>query len=223
MPIQLNFLAEAQAAEEMRRRDPVKRAIWLGAALVCLMLAWSGSLQVRALMSGSEVSHLERVMNSQSNEFHQVLDNQQKAEEIHHKLTALHQLATTRFLQGSVLNALQHTPVDDVQLIHFKTEQAYSLTEETKARTNSDRVIPGKPAFVTEKIAVVLDGNDSSGNPGDEVGRYKESISTNSFFRKLLGENNGVNLRNLSLPQVGNSGKPFVLFTLDCRLPERTR
>jgi hypothetical protein len=223
MPIQLNFLAEAQAAEDLRRRDPVKRAAWLGAALVGLMFTWSGTLQLRALLASGEVSRLEAQMNSQSNEFHQVLENQSKAAEIHHKLASLHQLATNRFLQGSMLNALQHTPVEDVQLVHFKTEQSYAQIEETKARTNSDRVIPAKPAMVTEKIAVILDGNDSSGSPGDEVGRYKESISTNAFFRKLLGQNNGVNLRNLSLPQVGNSGKPFVLFTLDCRLPERTR
>jgi hypothetical protein len=223
MPIKLNFLAEVQAAEDMRRRDPVKRAVWLGAALVGLTLTWSGSLQLRGMMSNSEVSRLEAQMNSQSNDFRQVLENEKKSEEIHHKLAALHQLATNRFLQGSVLNALQHTPVDDVQLVHFKTEQAYVYIEETKARTNADRVIPGKPATVTEKISLVLDGNDSSASPGDEVGRFKESVATNGFFRKLLGQNNGVNLRNLSLPQVGNSGKPFVLFTLDCKLPERTR
>ena len=29
MPIRLNLLAEAQAAEDLRRRDPVKRALWL--------------------------------------------------------------------------------------------------------------------------------------------------------------------------------------------------
>jgi len=41
MPIRLNLLAEAQAAEEARRRDPVKRAIWIGALLVSVVLVWS--------------------------------------------------------------------------------------------------------------------------------------------------------------------------------------
>ena len=36
----INLLAEAQAAEELRRRDPVKRATWLGAFLVAAILAW---------------------------------------------------------------------------------------------------------------------------------------------------------------------------------------
>ena len=34
MPIHLNLLAEAQAAEELRRRDPVKRASFIGVSLV---------------------------------------------------------------------------------------------------------------------------------------------------------------------------------------------
>lgn len=42
MPIRLNLLAEAQAMEEMRRRDPVKRAIWVGSLLVAVALAWAG-------------------------------------------------------------------------------------------------------------------------------------------------------------------------------------
>jgi len=51
MPIRLNLLAEAQAIEEMRRHNPVKRAIWVGALLVCLMLVWSSSLQLKAMMA----------------------------------------------------------------------------------------------------------------------------------------------------------------------------
>ena len=34
MPIRLNLLAEAQAAEEARRRDPVKRAVWMAALII---------------------------------------------------------------------------------------------------------------------------------------------------------------------------------------------
>jgi len=39
MPIRINLLAESQALEEMRRRDPVKRAIWVGVLVVSLLLA----------------------------------------------------------------------------------------------------------------------------------------------------------------------------------------
>src|SRR3982751_2071672 len=107
MAIRLNFLAEAQAAEDARRRDPVKRAIWVAALLISLMLVWSSSVQLKAIMANSEVSHLERQMNSHTNEYRQVLEDQRRIEEIKNKHAALQQLTSSRYLQGSFLNALQ--------------------------------------------------------------------------------------------------------------------
>src|SRR5439155_14481192 len=145
MPIRLNLLAEAQAAEDMRRRDPVKRAVWIAALLVCLMLVWSSSLQLKAIMLSSEVSRADGAMKSFTNDFQQVLQNQKKVEDVRHKLGALQALATNRFLQTNALNALQQTIVDDVQVIHLRTEQNYVFTDEIKPRTNDTHVIPGKP------------------------------------------------------------------------------
>ena len=59
MPIRLNLLAEAQAAEEARRRDPVKRAILAAAFLVAIMLAWSSWLQGRAMLASNQLSREE--------------------------------------------------------------------------------------------------------------------------------------------------------------------
>jgi hypothetical protein len=53
MPIRLNLLAEAQAAEDFRRRDPVKRGIGLAALLVALMLVFSSFLQLRATLANT--------------------------------------------------------------------------------------------------------------------------------------------------------------------------
>ncbi|MFA6545335.1 MAG: hypothetical protein WCS99_13035, partial [Limisphaerales bacterium] len=44
MPIRLNLLAEEQYLAEVRRRDPVKRAAWMGGFFVLLMLFWWGWL-----------------------------------------------------------------------------------------------------------------------------------------------------------------------------------
>jgi len=223
MPIRLNLLAEAQAAEDMRRRDPVKRAVWVAALLVCLMLVWSSSLQLKAIMLSSEVSRAEGTMKAFTNDFQQVLQNQKKVEDVRHKLAALQQLATNRFLQANALNALQQTIVDDVQLIHLRTEQTYAFTDEVKARTNDTRVIPGKPATATEKILVSLEGSDSSSNPGDQVLKYKEAVATNSYFKQMTGKPNSVGLKSLSPPDISASGRRSVFFTLECRFPEITR
>jgi hypothetical protein len=123
MPIRLNLLAEAQAAEDLRRRDPVKRVLWAAALLVCLMLVWSSSLQLKTMMASREVSKAENLMKDNTNEFQQVIQNQRKTEDVRHKLASLEQLATNRFLHANTLNALQQTFVEDVQLIHFRAEQ----------------------------------------------------------------------------------------------------
>src|SRR2546423_6949473 len=228
MPIRLNLLAEAQAIEDMRRRDPVKRAIWAGALLGSLMLVWSSSLQLKAMMASNQVGRVEGQMTARNNEFNQVLGNQKKTEEIRQKLAALQQLATNRFLQATLLNALQQATADDVQLIRVKTDQTYTYREETKARTNANGVLPYKPAAVVEKIVLSLDGTDSSSNPGDQVNTFKQILGTNTYFREMLGKTNVANLKSMSQPQNLPSpgsiiGKPSVQFTLECRYPEKTR
>ena len=75
MPIRLNLLAEAQAAEETRRRDPVKRAMWISALIIVAILVWSSSLQLQAMLGHSEVSRLEGQINSHTNEYRLALDN----------------------------------------------------------------------------------------------------------------------------------------------------
>jgi hypothetical protein len=223
MPIRLNLLSEAQAAEDMRRRDPVKRA-WIGGALaICLMLVWSSSLQLKRMVLSAQVSHAEGQMKDFTNDFAQVLANQRKAEDVNNKLASLHELAANRFLQASALNALQQTIVDDVQLIHLKTEQTYIFTDAVKPRTNDNRVIPGKPATATEKIVVTLEGSDSSVNPGDQALKYKDAIATNAYFKQMTGKPNAVALKSLSPPDLNPNGRRSVFFNLECRFPELTR
>ena len=56
MPIRINLLAEAKAAEELRRHDPVKRVIFFGAFLVALALVWSSSLQLERMLGKKAVT-----------------------------------------------------------------------------------------------------------------------------------------------------------------------
>jgi len=223
MPIHINLLAEAQAIEDLRRRDPVKRAIWVGAGLVIVVLAFSSSLQLKAVMANHELHVVAKQLGTRTNEFQQVLLNQRKLADINRKLSMLQQMATNRMLHGTLLNALQRTALDEVQLTRLRTELSYIYNEEIKAKTNAnDHVIPGRPASVTEKVVVVLEAKDSGANPGDQVNRFKQAVNQSPYFKDALGKNE-VRLANLSPPQTGPDGKPFVLFTLECRYPEKMR
>jgi hypothetical protein len=225
MPIRLNLLAEAQAAEEMRRRDPVKRTLWLAALLIALMLVWSSFLQLRATLAGSDVTRLEAQMTARTNEFQQVLGNQAKASDINGRLRLLRQLAGSRFLNGNLLNALQQTTVEDVQLIRLQVGQFSTVVAGSKASTNDDGIVtPGRQASATERTLLTLEGIDSSPNPGDQVARFKSILAANAYFKAVLVKTNAVSLKSLSPPQVAPlTGKPCVMFILDCRFPEKTR
>lgn len=224
MPIRLNLLAEAQAIEDERRRDPIKRVIWVAALLIVLMLVWASSLQLRAIIANNDLNRVQAVMNSKATAHKQVMENRQRIADANAKLTALHALSTNRFLFGSLLHTLQQTSVDDVQLAHLKVDQNYVMVEAIKARTNDSKVLPGTPATVTEKITLSLDASDTSASPGDQVAKFKEALAANAYFHSQLNAANQVNLKNLSPPQISpDSGRAIVLFTLEWRYPDKTR
>src|SRR5439155_15307014 len=165
MPIRINLLAEAQALEEMRRRDPVKRAIRLAVLLGVLILVWAGYLQTRILNVKSEVSRLQAQHQARTNDYRQVIANKRKWEDATEKLGKLLQLTTNRFLNGTLLDALHHATVENVQLMRIKISHDYANVEETKTKKDPEGKIitRGKPASATEKVVLVLEARDTSG------------------------------------------------------------
>jgi hypothetical protein len=224
MPIHINLLAEAQAAEELRRRDPVKRAIFIGISLTIVALMWSGMVGVNVLMAEGRLTGVQIDINAKTNAYQLVMSERAKIAAIQTKLAALQNLQTNRFLlQGNLLNALQHTTVTGVQLTSLRVKQSYFLTEGTASQTEGDRVTPGRPATVREKIMMQLDARDFSANPGDLVNKFREAIAQQGYFQRMLDKTNGMQLASPpSAPQV-MGGQQFVSFTLDCRFPEVIR
>jgi hypothetical protein len=224
MPIRLNLLAEAQAAEELRRRDPVKRAIWGSGLAIAIMLVWSSSLQVKAMLARGELNRIGGQISSRTNAYAAVTARMRKIQDIQQRIQALDKLSANRFLNATLLNALQQCMVADVHLVRVKAEQTYSFAEQTKSVTNEDRVVPGKPATSTERIVVTLEGVDSAPIAGDQVGKFKQALAANSYFLSVLGKTNEVHLKSMSAPTIAaGAGRPSVLFSLECRYPEKTR
>lgn len=226
MPIRINLLAEAHAAEESRRKDPVKRGIYAAVGVVSCVLLWALTLQLKIVAAKHRLKTLETQWKAIHKDYQVAVDKRRRSLEVEQKLTALQALTTNRFLWGNALNGFQQTlnNVDEIQVVKFKTEQAFHLIEEIKARTNSTSVIPGKPASSVEKVKITIEATDSSVPPGSMVNRYKEAIANADHFQKNLQRTNGVLLSALSPPQTGPGRKnPFVNFTLDCYYPEKTR
>src|SRR5437667_4189176 len=181
MPIRINLLAEAQAAEELRRKDPVKRAVLGGILIVCAVLVWSSTIQVAIIVSKSELTGLQSTWQRLEKNYNLAVDTKRKALDAEEKLSALQRLTTNRFLWGTTFNALQRTLVgiDDVQVTRIRTEQSYTA-EEAKARPGDPH--PSKGLLAVEKIAMTIEAVDSSSQPGARINRFKAGIANEPFF-----------------------------------------
>lgn len=224
MPIRLNLLADTQAAEELRRKDPVKRAIYVAGLLVLLVALWASTLQFKILASKGDIKSLDTKWKGIEQGYKEAVESQRATIETEQKLAALGSMTTNRFLWGTALDAFQHTlsGVDAVQVSHLRTEQVYIINEETKPPPNSPPNVQGRPASATERIKMTIDAADATA--GNRVNTYKESIVAVPFFRDNLTKTNGVLLTQRSAPQANRNGPGIVvIFTLECFFPEKTR
>ena len=224
MPIRINLLAEQQAAEELRRRDPVKRTMWVCGFLVGAVAVFSGYLQVKLMAAMREVNQYESQWRKIEPDYQKVTSNLLRTAEAEHKWNALQSLATNRFLWGPPLNAMQYVmlSVDDVQITRLKTDQSYVVTESVKPSTNAaGTTIHGKPGSAREKIVLSIDGKDSSKRPGDQVPKLQDAIISYPFFKTNLQK---TEMTHRSPPQTAETGgRPFVTFSIDCLYPDRVR
>jgi len=218
MPIRVNLLTEALAAEELRRHDPVKYAAIFGVLMVALSLAVYSSAWLKYKSEENELGMLQHKIETQTNDFFLVQNTQKKITEIQARLDALDRLNRSRFLQGNLLNALQQTYVTNVQLVHARVEQSYTTQPGTPAKTTPNGVtIPARPGQVVEHVLLRLEAKDYSSNPGDQVNRFKDAISASDYIKTAVGSTNGISLASMSSVQTPFDGKPFVDFIIECR------
>ncbi len=207
----------------MRRRDPVKRAVVAGIILVSVMVLWSASLGLKAIAYKSEISGLENVMQRNANQNKEVMNNLKQIGEIKQKLASLNDLSTNRFLVANMLNALQQSTMDDIQLARLTLDDNLVYNEEIKAGGSH----PPRPASVTEKALLTLDARDSCSKPGDLIPKFQQKLAAAPYFDAMLNKSDQqrVHLKDGSYraQQMGIDNKPFQPFSLECRFKEKTR
>jgi hypothetical protein len=222
MPIRINLLNEVLAEEDLRRRDPVKRAIFVGIFLSVLTLAWYSSTWLEYKLTQQSLNRVTDEMQSLTNDFNKVQADLKKISDGQRQLDALQQLSTNRFLQGNLMNALQQVYVSGVQLQQVKIEQGYTLVPGTADKTNEWGVVQrGRPFTSAQAVMLSLQARDSSSNPGDQVNPYKDALAKLDYFKSNLNPTNGVKLASLSAPQISASGRSYVIFSLECRFITR--
>lgn len=219
MPIRINLLAEAQAAEEARRKDPVKRATWIGAFFVFLMLLWYSTIMLQGTVEASRTANLETQWGLLESDHKSMMALSGDIRKVEDKLSALNRLATNRFLNAPVLNALQHTTVENIVLSRLKVAQSYKLIPPVMDKKDPKKV--AQPAKSVESVVLELDARDLGDPKAQTYNRFIQSIRQADYFAKSL-QPDGIRLTNL-LPPATEDGKVFVAFTLECRFPEIER
>lgn len=147
MPICLNLLAEQQAAEEARRRDPVKRALWAGSALVALMFLWMASLQLRIASARAELSRRESKLQSLEEDSKEAHTHWAANHKLSSRLTNLQRYSTNRFFSATLLDALQQVVLDDVRVVQLQTVHTYTTNAEVTFKTNVVVPVTSHPAW----------------------------------------------------------------------------
>ncbi len=230
MPTRLNLLAEDQAIEEMKRKDPVKRAIWLGGFAVALVLLWALSLFLKITITKVDLARLELRWGGMSASVKAVQEDGRRQSDIEQKLSALSQFANERFLYANALNAFQQTCVENVQIIRLRSSHTYTRVEAAKPPAPPPGAPPGfprpaaRPATAVERIVLSLDGRDISPKAPDQVPRFREVIASYPFFKEHLQKTNSILLTSLSAPVPDGVRKiNAVVFGLQLNFQERER
>jgi hypothetical protein len=220
MAIRINLLAEAQAAEEMRRKDPVKRGIWIGGFCVAVVLIWILKLQLDIGINKSHYNAIEQSWNADKARYGTVTNNMVRIAEANKKLSELDRLATNRFYWAPVLNALQQTVTDDIQVIKLTGEQKYTKEDAKVIGSGDSKIV--LPGAIVEKTSLYIDAKDYDPN-AQNYDKFKEKLSASSYFVKLLGPRNSFILDGtLSAPTVDPSdpSRQFVVFKLAAHFQE---
>jgi hypothetical protein len=244
MPIQVNLLAEQLALEEQRRRDPVKRAVWIAGLVVVLAVGWSLVLQIRILRTGSSLAGVQARFKQLEAQSKAAADHLRSTAEIERRLKALQILSTNRFLWANLLNELQHTVVEQVQVMRIKGDQSYlahtpppapakpaevptgSLPSGTGAGGKKTKTaVVEKPVPVSEKITITIEAKDFA-NPSDlNHNKFMSAIAGMPLFKGSTRKADAVSLKDRMPPQPdpASPSRNFILFSIECRTPDKER
>jgi hypothetical protein len=226
MPIRINLLAEQIAAEEERRRDPVKRATLWGSVAILLFACWIALGQARLAKSVHDRDRIRHRLATVDKGSGEVKANLQSLREAEDRLASLYRLATNRYLWGSTFEALQMLPVStNLRLLKLEGRHAYVVTNQGSAKpAKSGTAKPSRLPTAIETITLRITGQDL-GRPEDgNIPQFQRLLAQDAFFGLHLASN-GISMVEWSqpMPLPNEPQRTFVQFALECRYAEKER
>lgn len=216
MPIRINLLAEELAADDLRRKDPLKRAIIIASAVVGVVILLTAYNTFRVRASTSEADATKQAYEQLAEKELALKKMRANTGSLENNLFALHRLATNRFLWAPVLNELQYCNFDGINVTLLQTRQTYQQTAGVKLPPDANK--PDIPPKATELISFRIEAQDR----GDVYARFVAEIGQR--FEGKLKANRGYYLDLLSEPIVSPDGKEsYRAIAVECVYPETIR
>lgn len=234
MPIKINLLAEQIEERERRRRDPVKRAMYVAGSIVALFLLFVGSLQWTIMGRGGEINDLEATFKKLESDYKKALALEKDIQVYKNKNQALITYGRERFLWATVLDELQYAMVDNLKVIQVTGSQKFLIEKQKDNKLDKEGILEkaGSPARSTERTVFNIQALDY-GNGGDDWNHFEfkslvESRFSDRFFgtseksdNEVLGK---VTMQNLSSPLIDPiTGVRFRNLEIDCEFPQIIR
>ena len=224
MPIRINLMAEAQALQEARRRDPVKLGLWIAGFFVAVTLLWIAKVQMDIYFASGQLTRLNADWKSSEGKYNDVTNQEARIAMVEAKIEALDHLKTNRFLWGPVLDSLQQTVVDQIQVTRVWGQQSFEHEAPKSFGSGATmKTVPGKANF--EKVKLSITGKDYS--PTTEgYKKYEDALNHFDYFAKRMAGHDGFIIEGAPGPQVPDgpgSPKMYRIFTLTNQLPDIRR
>ncbi len=216
MPIRINLLAEEQAAEELRRKDPLKRAIIIAGVVVAVVVVFAGFNTMRVKASTAEANGIRQAYEDVKDKELALKEMRAMTGRLEANLDSLHRLATNRFLVAPVINELQFSMVDGIRLTRFVIKQNFEEYAAVPPPPDTDE--QGIPAKSIEHVAFEIYADDRAGKYNEYMAKIAER------FEGRLRKRDGVKLQNLSDPIESADGSgSYRAVVIECRYPSVTR
>jgi len=185
--IRVNLLAEALAEEELRRKDPVKRAYIAAGLLVALTVGWLLYAQKQATKAVDLVAELDLKWTKLRPRCADVTNNRVRTREIDRViLPSLNRLSTNRFLWSHVLDALQYSMITNIEVTELQGRHSYS--NKSYVVDVLGRAIAGPPRVtsVTETVTLMLTCRDYAPDAAANHITFMEYLVRDRFFLERL-------------------------------------
>jgi Tfp pilus assembly PilM family ATPase len=215
--IKINLLVDELEAAELRRRDPVRWTIRVGAAAAALLILWAGWLCLQMAFASAQLRRVQAEWKSLEKSHHEALAVFKKVAEVERTMLPLQHHATNRFLWTMPLDALQLAMEDDIQVVGLKMEQTLVQQDAVKA----SKTTRAQPAQTKEQMLLTITAKNFADNHAED--KFIETIASLPYFKSSLRKKEPVLLKNRLLRQVDplDPNRIFTLFTIECVYPER--